>query len=168
MNTLDDIELPITTSFNDASALVPPTTAMFGWNSSFRNVFLVENWAELPLKEDNVEDMVIYGVLHEAATTGWLPANANGVSNVGITVKMETKSQNSDNSIARGTHAPPRRGREISVRVGLGTYKTVENAALSYDRVAFKIHGSKTKLNFSHLIDLDYHIEPIRVNLKKC
>ncbi|KHN00207.1 Ethylene-responsive transcription factor 13 [Glycine soja] len=110
MNTLDDIELPITTSFNDASALVPPTTAMFGWNSSFRNVFLVENWAELPLKEDNVEDMVIYGVLHEAATTGWLPANANGVSNVGITVKMETKSQNSDNSIARGTHAPPRRG----------------------------------------------------------
>jgi len=37
-------------------------------------------------------------------------------------------------------------------RVWLGTYETEEEAGLAYDRAAFKMRGSKAKLNFPHLI----------------
>ncbi|KAH1069486.1 hypothetical protein AAZX31_03G098200 [Glycine max] len=51
-----------------------------------------------------------------------------------------------------------------SARVWLGTYVTEEEAGLAYDRAAFKIHGSKAKLNFPHLIGSDVSLsEPMRV-----
>ncbi|KAK7382849.1 hypothetical protein VNO80_01966 [Phaseolus coccineus] len=46
-------------------------------------------------------------------------------------------------------------------RVWLGTYETEEEAGLAYDRAAFKMRGSKAKLNFPHLIGS--HARPERV-----
>ena len=55
------------------------------------------SWSELPLKEDDAEDMVIYGALREAARTGWVPSYE--VNNPNPTfVKME---ENSSTMVAR-------------------------------------------------------------------
>ncbi|XVF79776.1 hypothetical protein PTKIN_Ptkin15bG0016700 [Pterospermum kingtungense] len=53
-----------------------------------------------------------------------------------------------------------------SARLWLGTYETPEDAALAYDKAAFKIHGSKAKLNFPHLIGSS-DIEPVRVGPRR-
>ncbi|PHU29564.1 Ethylene-responsive transcription factor 2 [Capsicum chinense] len=57
---------------------------------------------------------------------------------------------------------PDRKG----ARLWLGTYETPEDAALAYDQAAYKIRGSKARLNFPHLIGSDVY-EPVRVTPRK-
>ena len=48
-------------------------------------------------------------------------------------------------------------------RTWLGTYEREEDAALAYDRAAFKMKGRKAKLNFPHLIGSETQPETARV-----
>ncbi|XP_031092838.1 ethylene-responsive transcription factor 13-like [Ipomoea triloba] len=57
---------------------------------------------------------------------------------------------------------PGRKG----ARIWLGTYETPEDAAVAYDRTAFKLRGSRALLNFPHLIGSNMP-EPHRVKPRR-
>jgi EREBP-like factor len=53
---------------------------MFCQSSSFGSLYpcLTDTWGELPLREDDSEDMVLYGTFRDAVNVGWVPSLAPG------------------------------------------------------------------------------------------
>ncbi|KAK9060983.1 hypothetical protein SSX86_018163 [Deinandra increscens subsp. villosa] len=61
-------------------AINPVEIPVFCRSTSFNSLYpcLTENWGDLPLKVDDSEDMVIYGILRDAVSAGWTPFNLSG------------------------------------------------------------------------------------------
>nr|UOI39514.1 AP2/ERF transcription factor [Betula platyphylla] len=109
--------------------------------------------SELPFNENDPQDMVLYQVLNEglAVNGSFVPQRhqINASSGLEPTRGIGKKHYRGVRRRPWGKYAAEiRDSARHGARVWLGTFTTAEEAAMAYDRAAFKMRGAKALLNF--------------------
>ncbi|KAJ6344511.1 hypothetical protein OIU76_006102 [Salix suchowensis] len=173
-------------NINTVSSASNVNAATYYKSLSFSNIYSAESWGDLPFRQDDSDDMIVYNALRDAVNSGWLPsipsqstmtttAEEFPQTTVPLEVAPPLKEKGLHSLQYKGVRRRPwgkyaaeiRDPKKIGARMWLGTYEKPEDAALAYDRAAFKMRGSKAKLNFPHLIGSNDIWEPATVTSKK-